>query len=87
MAVANPADRLIEPHTLGVEGLERALVVLRRLGVRRELAKRVRHGEEGFLHRGIQKIAVTQLKPRGECVAIITECGVRPARAEERLVG
>jgi hypothetical protein len=85
-AVANAADGQIQPAILGVEGFERALVVLRRLSVRRELAEGIGHGEVGLLDRGIQKIAVAQLKPRGERAAIVTERRIRPAGAEERLV-
>ncbi len=87
VALVDAGDGLIQPPVLGIEGAHRALVVLGRLGVGVQLGKRVGHGQVGFLHRRIEHVALAQLQPGCERALVVPERGIRPADAEQRLVG
>ena len=80
-AVVDLGDRRIEVHGLAVEGLDRELVILGRLRVGVELGERVGNGEIGFLHRGVEQVAVAQLHPGRERLLELAFRGVRPAHA------
>ena len=86
VALLDARDGLIQLPVFGIEGLDRALVVLGGLRVGVQLAERVRHGEVGLLHGRVQHVAPAQLHPRRERSLVVPEGRIRPADAQQRLV-
>ena len=80
-AVVDFGDRRIEVHGLAVEGLDGELVVLGGLRVGIELGERIGNREIGFLHGGVEQVAVAQLHPRRQRLLELAFGGVRPAHA------
>ena len=72
---------------LAAEQLERPPVHDRGAAVQVQAGVRMRHGEHGFLDRGIRRLAIGQDVPRHECAVVLLRRGLGPARPQQRLVG
>ena len=85
VARADRADRFADARALGVVGCDRLLVVFDGLRHRAELGIGVRHGEIGFLDRGIEEVAALELLPRKQRRLVLLRRCIGPAGAEQRL--
>ena len=80
------ADRCVHSFDLVAEQLERAPVHDRGAAVQVQAGIRVRHGEHGFLDRGIRRLTIHQDVPRHERAVILLGRGLGPACPQQSLV-